>query len=499
MRFVVAFVAFVLPQTSIATERLAAAEKSLTADATSQVRTHLRADWMIDAEATRRPESTETPNVGPRSSTRSPNIQSHTENNYYIDYGAPYPSIVRLGDRVTMGYTNADPMTSNAPRASLSWAAQSTSSGSMGWLELIAGASFYPTAGGVAVAAASRASDYKIPTNGKSAWGYTAFSLADSPHGAASGAYFEARTVEPTASAIGLEIDVGSYARLPPPVNPYQLNNGGSTIGLLLGAGGDPATPGPSWDSSAAIGVGRNKQKFLRGLVISSEAISGTDGVKGSGIAIELAKGHEIRWTDDVYANRGGFIKSTTEAGNTSVGLVFSNGALNIVNNSELKLGSFDASGKLTLTGNISSRSFIGEDAELVAAHIRSGQLTIGAATGGPVSPSIKAAAGKDRQLIWYSGTIPVMAAGIGGPEDGKNSGADFAIVPYDDFGISLGKALTVTRSSGLTTAKSLAITMGTPASSTAACSAGQIMFDASHIYTCVASNTWRRSKTESW
>ena len=38
-----------------------------------------------------------------------------------------------------------------------------------------------------------------------------------------------------------------------------------------------------------------------------------------------------------------------------------------------------------------------------------------------------------------------------------------------------------------------------TPSNSTAACTPGQFAFDASYIYTCVATNTWRRAATASW
>ncbi|SDO24125.1 hypothetical protein SAMN05216360_11770 [Methylobacterium phyllostachyos] len=38
-----------------------------------------------------------------------------------------------------------------------------------------------------------------------------------------------------------------------------------------------------------------------------------------------------------------------------------------------------------------------------------------------------------------------------------------------------------------------------TPASSTAACAAGQISWDAGHIYVCVATNTWKRSALATW
>jgi len=40
---------------------------------------------------------------------------------------------------------------------------------------------------------------------------------------------------------------------------------------------------------------------------------------------------------------------------------------------------------------------------------------------------------------------------------------------------------------------------VGTPASSTAACTPGQFAFDANYIYTCVAANTWRRTATAGW
>jgi hypothetical protein len=40
---------------------------------------------------------------------------------------------------------------------------------------------------------------------------------------------------------------------------------------------------------------------------------------------------------------------------------------------------------------------------------------------------------------------------------------------------------------------------IGTPASSSASCQAGQIQFDASYLYACTASNTWKRSAWSSF
>jgi hypothetical protein len=39
----------------------------------------------------------------------------------------------------------------------------------------------------------------------------------------------------------------------------------------------------------------------------------------------------------------------------------------------------------------------------------------------------------------------------------------------------------------------------GTPASSSAACDKGQVAFDAAYVYTCTATNTWRRAATSSF
>jgi hypothetical protein len=39
-------------------------------------------------------------------------------------------------------------------------------------------------------------------------------------------------------------------------------------------------------------------------------------------------------------------------------------------------------------------------------------------------------------------------------------------------------------------------VTQGTPASSSAACAQPQMMYDSSYVYTCVATNTWRRAKS---
>lgn len=54
--------------------------------------------------------------------------------------------------------------------------------------------------------------------------------------------------------------------------------------------------------------------------------------------------------------------------------------------------------------------------------------------------------------------------------------------------------ALTYNPSSGSLTVGSLQATLSTPASSSAACTAGAIVWDASYIYVCTATDTWKRA-----
>jgi cephalosporin-C deacetylase-like acetyl esterase len=43
------------------------------------------------------------------------------------------------------------------------------------------------------------------------------------------------------------------------------------------------------------------------------------------------------------------------------------------------------------------------------------------------------------------------------------------------------------------------AVTSGTPASASAACTAGTINYDADYLYICVATDTWKRSAIATW
>ena len=87
----------------------------------------------------------------------------------------------------------------------------------------------------------------------------------------------------------------------------------------------------------------------------------------------------------------------------------------------------------------------------------------------------------------------PTVAAGdnlINYTGGNKDTGA-LAIVPWSDSATSSAIRMTpyLTR-----LVNAVALTPNTPATSSAACTAGQIGVDASYVYVCTATNTWKRA-----
>lgn len=117
-------------------------------------------------------------------------------------------------------------------------------------------------------------------------------------------------------------------------------------------------------------------------------------------------------------------------------------------------------------------------------------------------------AAGKDNE------TTPRWAVRADSLEEsGDNAGANLQFVRYGDDGKVLDSPLTVQRSDGNigigTNEPDTKLDVNgdmlrlrekyTPASSTAACSQGQISWDDKYVYVCVAQNNWKRTELSSW
>ena len=120
---------------------------------------------------------------------------------------------------------------------------------------------------------------------------------------------------------------------------PYFATTG--VYGLWLPGGGDSSYGGASTNpSNTAIAIGKNGNTWNRGIVFFAESITGTDGVTGTGTAIELAKGHIINWR--APGNVSGFgIRSDVSSASSDVALVATNNALSLLGNGGVNIAQF--------------------------------------------------------------------------------------------------------------------------------------------------------------
>jgi len=435
---------------------------------------------------------------------------------FYRDLPGTPPTVVRLGDRVTIGLANKIPMSSSPAAAQQTWAGALYG---MGWMERDSTLAVFSTAAGNSVASAARTSDRKL--NGISAFAYTGFAVADTASSVAEGAYLEARTTSPSSSAYGLEIDAVNNAGPPPVTNPYVLNASGGAYGLMLGAGGDPNIGATTYPSSFAIGIGANKTTWSRGLVFGSASLLGDNGVIGTAVAVGLAKGHQIQWGFDYTDVPSAFIRSDGTA--AGLGLVFNNSGLIVQNTAGTAFATFANAGGLTVNGNIAATALNGTTTTVNQANVYGNALVTGTASIGNISlggttvtgyPTldIDGAAGAQRQTTLSTAGTLRWAYGAQSGEPGGNAGADFFISAFTDSGSGLGNDLVITRATGqvavthglsvanaLTTGTLTVTNAHTPATSSETCSTGQHSWDANYAYICVSANNWKRAALSTW
>lgn len=108
------------------------------------------------------------------------------------------------------------------------------------------------------------------------------------------GGYIEIHRVNNTvAQCIGLEIDVRQLGSLQQ-MTPYA-QAGGETVCYLAAAGAGLSATG-QFNATAAFMIGANPMAFDKGIVFMATSIAGSNGVTGTGYAINFAKGHLIQW-----------------------------------------------------------------------------------------------------------------------------------------------------------------------------------------------------------
>jgi hypothetical protein len=119
----------------------------------------------------------------------------------------------------------------------------------------------------------------------------------------------------------GMEIDVANMGGTVPiwPATPFPQ---GLTSGAWICTGGESTVPsagGSPGTASVAIGIIQNDSqvvktsKFEKGIVFHNNAILGTDGATGTGIAIAFATGHSMHW----YNNSNQLCAEITASGRT--------------------------------------------------------------------------------------------------------------------------------------------------------------------------------------
>jgi hypothetical protein len=158
---------------------------------------------------------------------------------------------------------------------------------------------------GIGVSGVARTSDGPTLTN---AIGIAGFGLADKISCGAWGGYFESIKSVSGSSSVGVEVDVRNAVAINAPPNPTANGTGPHALWVACGPGSNVGTggygPTPLADSGAAMVIlpnttGNNAFRFTKGIVFKSDALSGvngTDGETAGAGAIELIRGHAIRW-----------------------------------------------------------------------------------------------------------------------------------------------------------------------------------------------------------
>jgi len=139
--------------------------------------------------------------------------------------------------------------------------------------------------------------------------------------------YAEAHKINATTSSVyACELDTRTLAAS---INPTPFQQG-NVIGLQIASGCELSAVG-QFDASCAIQIADNPKQFKIGINFGSDSIVGTDGITGTGVAIALAKGHQVAWYNS-SGNQIGSILSTCAASANSTNLNFTDSGLQITN-----------------------------------------------------------------------------------------------------------------------------------------------------------------------
>ncbi len=263
---------------------------------------------------------------------------------FYADQGA---LVGRIGDRLLIGAASDNPAQANrdaTPRDWLSTVMAGTSIGAYAtWGAQTASLARFGT---ISILGGSRSSDahasnallgYTPASIGVASWGVN----DDTTNPTSTNAwafYGEAWRMagvnyQPT---FGMELECVNFGGLPTGVsNPYQVNVGGGTYALQLGAGGGQTSG--TYDASAVMTVVRNPNAYQMGIVFGANSLTGTTGSAsdtGYASAVVLGRNQGIEWHTPetsggvVGLNAGAIFRSTIALAANAMHLEFQDSGL---------------------------------------------------------------------------------------------------------------------------------------------------------------------------
>lgn len=177
--------------------------------------------------------------------------------------------------------------------------------------------------------------------SGASAIGLASFSYNERTSGTARAMYADVTHAGPAGASYGLEIAVNNtgadvqtnaYSLPGGVIGLHMTPEGGS--GYTLGDADLPATvataPGTVAVNIGAGSGGTANKRWNLGIRFGSNALTGSDGVTGSAIAIGMARGHTIEWRASNAATGAAIRSDVTAVAGQDVGLLFENNAVSI-------------------------------------------------------------------------------------------------------------------------------------------------------------------------
>lgn len=208
------------------------------------------------------------------------------------------------------------------------------------WLELIRPATtnnaqfaVLSTIGQCAVLGGSRTSDFALADSlgciGGQFWGINDNATQVQT---AYAAYFEARRSVGAGRTHGFEIDIINFGSAVG-VQPYDMFQQGLTAGQWIASGGELSAT----KASVAIAIMNNGSTWDKGIVFHSTSLEGTNGITGSGVALEMAKGQAVRWMFG-SGSLGATINSSVSNAAAQQSMIFSDTGLLYRNSASIAL-----------------------------------------------------------------------------------------------------------------------------------------------------------------